>query len=329
MSLFFWILVLLSSIWATHWGADQLAEPFQKLCQQWGLNQATGATLVALATASPEIGTNIASALQGVSDIGLGNLLGSNIISIPVIVTVAYIAGSTKKYPQENQSAPVLSLKPQSLTVQAFPYLIILGLVALLTIPEPWRGLQPIDGWIMLVAYLIYLSHALNSQSKTSQQMSWNSQEIILSIAGIIILVIGAYLIVRSTENIVAILGISQLVGGLFITSTLSVIPEVFATWSLAKNGQVTAATTSVIADNTATMTLAFFPLAWVNLPVQDLEFYILNLTFVGLLGAAYAGFLKWGAPENSFSLKEIFGLNLIYLIYLTTIRFIFWDFIR
>ena len=86
-----WIFVLLCAVWAAHWGADQLVIPLQKLRQQWGVSEAAGAAFVALATASPEIGTNTMSAVQGLSDFGLGNLLGSNIISVPAIVTVRLI----------------------------------------------------------------------------------------------------------------------------------------------------------------------------------------------------------------------------------------------
>ncbi|NEP19880.1 MAG: sodium:calcium exchanger, partial [Leptolyngbya sp. SIO4C1] len=97
MRLLLWMSVLLASVWAAHWGSDQLAVPLAKLRRQWGLSEAAGAAFVALATASPEIGTNAASALQGFSDIGLGNLLGSNIISIPAIVTVAYWASRSQR----------------------------------------------------------------------------------------------------------------------------------------------------------------------------------------------------------------------------------------
>ncbi|MDJ0677711.1 MAG: hypothetical protein QNJ36_20400 [Calothrix sp. MO_167.B42] len=90
----------------------------------------------------------------------------------------------------------------------------------------------------------------------------------------------------------------------------------------MAKSGQITAATTSVIADNTATMTLAFFPLALVNLPIQHLLLYVVNLIFVGLLGVAYAAFIYWGKPNYSFSFKEIIGLNAVYLVYLCVMIF-------
>ncbi|MEM8722977.1 MAG: hypothetical protein AAGE84_27455 [Cyanobacteria bacterium P01_G01_bin.39] len=85
MQILLWSLVLLASVWAAHWGSDQLAEPLEKLRRQWGLSEAAGAVFVALATASPEVGTNTVAAVRGLSDIGLGNLLGSNIISVPAL----------------------------------------------------------------------------------------------------------------------------------------------------------------------------------------------------------------------------------------------------
>ena len=324
MSLFFWVIILLASIWATHWGADKLAEPLQKLRRQWGLTEVAGAALIALATASPEMGTNAVSAWQGVSEIGLGNLLGSNIISVPVIVTVAYFAeqyrsGKPNLLNSEDNSLSLspLSLKPEALPVQAIPYLAVIFLVAILTLPPPWQGLQPIDGWIMLCVYVAYLCYAIGHKRQTGSDVEWKSQEAIVSIMGVLVLILGAYFIVAATEHLVELLSISQLIGGLFITSTLSIVPEVLATWSIARSGQVTAATTSVIADNTVTMTLAFFPLAVVSLPIEDLKIYTINLAFISLLGLAYAAFIYWGRPKNSFSFLEIIGLNSIYLIYL------------
>ncbi len=325
MSSLLWVLVLIASVWAAHWGSDKIAEPLQKMRRQWGLTEAAGAAFVALATASPEIGTNTVSAVRGLSDIGLGNLLGSNIISVPAIVTVAYIASVSNGKEKANLldiSSKPLQVKPAALRVQAIPYVLIIALAALLTLPQPWRGLQPIDAWIMLASYGIYLAVGILHQRQEGSQVAWKSQEIKIAIAGVILLIIGAYFTVTATENLVSIFGISQTIGGLFITATLSIVPEVFATWNVAKSGQITAATTSVIADNTATMTLAFFPLALVSLPIQHLLLYTVNLVFVALLGVAYAVFIFWGKPDHSFSLKEVITLNIVYLVYLGVMIF-------
>lgn len=319
MPLFFWILVLLASVWAAHWGSDRLADPLQNLRRQWGLSEAAGAAFVALATASPEIGTNTASAVRGFSDIGLGNLLGSNIISVPAIVAVSYFAN---RHHLSSERSPVLQVKPEALKVQAIPYIIIIALAALLIVPTPWRGLQPIDGWIMLAAYFIYLAQAILRERQRRQNVQWQKQGIISAILGVLVLAVGAYFIVTATERIVSILGISQLIGGLFITSTLSILPEVFATWKVAHSGQITAATTSVIADNTATMTLALFPLALVSVPIQNISLFTVNLAFVALLAIAYAAFLQWGKRQYSFEVWEVVSLLGIYLVYLGVMIF-------
>ena len=318
MQIILWSLVLIASVWAAHWGSDQLAEPLEKLRRQWGLSEAAGAAFVALATASPEVGTNTTAALRGLSDIGLGNLLGSNIISVPAIVLVSYLA-SRNAGSKDN----CIEVKTEALNVQAIPYILIIVLAAILTVPAPWRGLQPIDGWIMLAAYFIYLAQAILRERQSGKKVRWQKGEILVAFAGALGLAIAAYFIVTATERLVSLLGISQIIGGLFITSTLSIAPEVFATWTVAKSGQVTAATTSVIADNTATMTLALFPLALVGLQIQDFRLFTVNLIFVALLAIVYAAFIRWGEPKNSFELWEVLSLIVIYLIYLAIMIFV------
>ena len=321
MQILLWSLVLIASVWAAHWGSDQLAEPLQKLRRQWGLSEAAGAAFVALATASPEIGTNTAAAVRGLSDIGLGNLLGSNIISVPAIVLVSYFA--SRRADKQDREQDYLEVKTEALNVQAIPYIIIILLAAVLTIPPAWSGLQPIDGWIMLAAYFIYLAQAIFRERQSSKEVNWGKGEIFAALAGALGLAIAAYFIVTATERLVSIIGISQVIGGLFITSTLSIAPEVFATWNVAKSGQVTAATTSVIADNTATMTLALFPLALVSVQIKDVRLFAVNLIFVALLAIAYAAFIRWGKQKNSFELWEVLTLVAIYLIYIAIMVFV------
>ena len=169
----------------------------------------------------------------------------------------------------------------------------------------------------MLAAYGVYVAQAVLRHRQNKESVRWRNTELLRAGCGILALAIGAYFVVAATEQIVSILGISEIIGGLFITSTLSIAPEVFATWRVARSGQMTAATTSVIADNTATMTLAFFPLAMVGLPVEDLLLFSVNFGFVALLGAAYAALIRWGKQKNSFELWEVCLLIGIYMVYL------------
>jgi len=326
MNIWPWVLVLGLAAWAAHWGADRLLTPLKLLRKQWGLTASAGAAFLALVTASPEVAINITSAARDVSDIGLGNLLGSNIISIPLMVTIAYFASrkqfKNNKEHQEHLDKNILALNKRSVSVLSLPYLGIIALVAILTLPKPWRGLQPVDGWIMLAAYAAFLTHAIIKGKEKGKKVEWNKKQVRLSIAGAFAIAVSAFFIVKATENIVSALNISEIVGGLFITGIMTTAPEIFKTWSVVKGGEVTAGTTSVIADNAVTMTVAFFPLALVTTPIEDFELFWVNLAFVGLMPLLYTLFVHQSKELHGFSRWQIFVFDAAYIVYLLVMVF-------
>lgn len=334
MSVWLWGAVLIAAVWAAHWGAEQLGEPLGKLRSRWGLTQVAGAALVGIAAASPEIGINATSALKRVADIGLGTMLGSNIIAIPMVVTTAYIAsrqprlgkvdqaeaGEDQEAHARHRQQRFMRIERDAVAVQAIPYITIVAVVALLTLPAPWRGLQPIDGWVMLAVYGAYLAQAIFRGRQSGQPTQWSQGEIAVAIAGILALAIGAYFTVTATENIVSIFGISEVIGGLFITAPMATLPELFATWTITRSGQITAATASVIGDHAVTMTVGFLPLALATVPVSNLPLFITNLVFVALVPTAYAIFIHWGTPEHGFARWQVLALDSLVLIYLVIV---------
>ncbi len=139
-----WAAVLLAAVWAAHWGAERLSAPLKKLRKQWGFSVAAGGSFLGLAAASPEMGINVTSAARDVSDIGLGAMLGSTVLVIPVIVTTAYLAtrkgaleGADKEHKKHRRDHYV-AVDKGALTVQALPYLAILAVFAIPLVIE-WR----------------------------------------------------------------------------------------------------------------------------------------------------------------------------------------------
>lgn len=321
MSLILWGAVLFAAVWAANWGADHVAEPLRKLRRQWGFSAVAGGSIIGIATASPEVGVNITSAVRGVSDIGLGVMLGSTVIGIPALVTVGYLATRNRAIPGDPQHdrhrrEHRLRVDPAAATVQALPYLAILALVALLTMPPWWRGLQPLDGWILLAAYACYLAQALLRGRADAEPTHWSKREIWIAVAGVGILAVGAYFTVISTENIVKALGIPKIVGGLFITAPVAVLPEAFAAWKLARSGQVTSALTNAVGDHAMTMTVGFMPLALVGVPIEDFRLYWVSFAFVALMPALYAAFIKVVSGEPGFRRWQVFAFVGSYLLY-------------
>jgi cation:H+ antiporter len=332
---FLWAGVLLLAVWAAHWGAERLSDPLKKLRKQWGFSVAAGGSFLGIAAASPEIGINTTSAVRGVSDIGLGAMLGSNVIAIPLMVATAYIVTRKAKLGsgrgdgghenhERHRRERIVAVDPGAVTVQALPYLGILAVFALVTLPAPWRGLQPIDGWILLLAYLAYLAQALLRGRQKAEKVEWQRTEVWKAVGGVAALAVGAYLTVFSTEKIIGALGIPKVVGGLFITAPIAALPEVFATRSVARSGQVTSATTSVIGDHAVTMTLAFIPLTIIGTPIENLRLFWVSLAFVALMPLLYAAFLHWsGAREHGFRRWHTFALPAVYAAFVAVV--VFW----
>lgn len=327
-----WAVILLGAVWLAHWGAEHLSSPLKKLRRQWGFSVAAGGSFIGLAAASPEIGINATSAIRGVGDIGLGALLGSNVLAIPMMVVVAYLATRKKgigghnsghKNHGEHRREHLLQVDPQAVTVQALPYLGIIALFALLTLPAPWRGLQPVDGWILLIGYLVYLTQALLRGREKGEDVKWNRKEKWLAAAGIAALAVGAYLTVFSTEKIVSAVGISKIIGGLFITAPIAALPEVFATWYVARSGQVTSGVTSVMGDHVVTMTLAFIPLTIIGMPIGNMLLFWVTLAFVAVMPALYAAFIWWGGRRSGFRRWQVATLPVVYAAFAAVI--VFW----
>ena len=95
-----------------------------------GFSVAVGGSFVGLAAASPEIGINTTNAIRGVSDIGLGALLGSNVHAIPMMAVMAYSAKQKpglggNKGGRNNHDGHrrdhLLQVDPQAVAVQARP----------------------------------------------------------------------------------------------------------------------------------------------------------------------------------------------------------------
>lgn len=99
-------------------------------------------------------------------------------------------------------------------------------------------------------------------------------REIAVAVAGLAVLAGGTYLTVRAIEDNAAAVGISKLVTSLFITAIMAASPELFATWSIVRSGQVTVDVTSVLGDYAVTMTVAVVPLVLTTVPIEEIQLY-------------------------------------------------------
>lgn len=325
-----WGIALVVGAFAAHWGAEQLSEPLKALRKKYGLAAAAGGVLVALASASSDVAVNTVSAVQGVGQIGLGNLLGSNVVSIPIVVTAAYLA-SRKRQLGSGQASPdgtehtqhvdagFMRIESGSVTTVALPYLALVLLFAVLTAVPAWRGLQPVDGVILTVGYLVFLAQAVLRGRGEGSSVTWSGKKTALAVGGLLVLAVSSVVIVTATQRIADALGLQPLVAGLFLTATLTALPAAFATWAVTRSGQVTSGVSSPFGDNTVALTLGALPLAIIGLPVENYPLYLTVLAFVALMPAVYAG-LVHGGGEHGLTGRQVLVLAGVLVAYVAAV---------
>ena len=93
-----------------------------------------------------------------------------------------------------------------------------------------------------------------------------------------------------------------------------------FAVWTVARSGQVTAGSTSVFGDHSVTMTLAFLPLAFVSSSIENFPLFAVNLGFVAAVPAIYAALAHYGAREHGLKLWQVLTMCGLYGTYVAVL---------
>ena len=203
-------------------GADWLVDGASKLAKRLGVTDLViGLTIVAFGTSMPEFVVNMVSVADGATDLAITNILGSNIINTLVILGC---------------SALVCPLVAQLSTVRLdIPLNIVAGVLVLvfvfITSPMEPKGLSRIEGLALLVvfaAFLIYTFYTAKADATTTPESTpfplWKC--VVLILAGLVGLVVGGEMIVKSAVAIARYCGVAESVIGLTIVALGTSLPE-------------------------------------------------------------------------------------------------------
>lgn len=203
-------------------GADWLVDGASKLAKRLGVTDLViGLTIVAFGTSMPEFVVNMVSVVDGATDLAITNILGSNIINTLVILGC---------------SALVCPLVAQRSTVRLdIPLNIVAGVLVLVFVfissPMEPKGLSRIEGLALLVvfaAFLVYTFYTAKADATTTTESTpfplWKCVALIL--AGLVGLVVGGEMIVKSAVAIARYCGVAEAVIGLTIVALGTSLPE-------------------------------------------------------------------------------------------------------
>jgi len=227
--------------------ADFLVEGASSLALSFKISQmVVGLTIVAFGTSAPELIVNVFASIKGSSDITIGNVVGSNIVNILVILGI---------------SAIIKPLHTHKNTVwREIPFSLIAVIAMLIMMNDNLfnagndmvsRG----DGALLLLFFIIFLSYVYAiSKNDSIQPMEIKylptSKSIIFIIIGIIGLFIGGKLIVDSAIEIARIFNISEAIIGFTIVAIGTSLPELATSVVAAKKGNSDIAIGNVVGSN-------------------------------------------------------------------------------
>ncbi|KKW40607.1 MAG: Na+/Ca+ antiporter, CaCA family [Candidatus Peregrinibacteria bacterium GW2011_GWA2_54_9] len=207
-------------------GANWLVEGASSLAHRLRISDlAIGLTVVAFGTSTPELIVNIVASIRGNADIAIGNVVGSNIANILLILGITAIIA-----PIAVQKSTILKEIPLSLLAGIVLYFMANdALIDGYQLSELGRG----DGLVFLCFFLIFLyytfgiRHGEQEEGITKTVMSlW--QAVLLVVMGLAGLVVGGHFCVETAQDIALALGVSEALIGLILGVSALIKPLPF-----------------------------------------------------------------------------------------------------
>jgi cation:H+ antiporter len=328
LALLLWLILVLVGIGAMQWGASKASAALNTLRVHVGLRATVAGALLGIATAAPEVSVNLASIAFGWPDLGLGAALGSNVPALPLVFLVAWL--SLRFTPAKGRSpqpisvgaaaaseTPMPVVAAATVPVQALPYLLVVLLLAGLTLPPGWAGLQPIDALLLLLAWGIYLARALlRPREAPDPAAGTRGRTGRVALLGVPAIALGALASVVAGQRLGEAFGASDLVVGLFVIGLLCALPESFTAWRLAREGNTTTAVSTAMADGIVSLTVALVAPALAGAKVGDVPVYLANLAFLCFVLVTYIALnhLRWGQELALARVRIFVGGYAVYL---------------
>ena len=205
-----------------------------------------GLTIVAFGTSAPEAAVSVTASLNGMNDISIGNVVGSNICNLLLVLGLSGMFGS-------------LTAKRKIIT-RDFVYAIFSSVVLLILsfaffIPKGTEGVLTRTNGLILLCFLgIYLyaliGDALRSVRTKEEKTEFNIKDVGLIIVGIIGIILGGQLVVNSATDIANMLNVSQNVIALTIVAIGTSLPELVTSVVASRKGEVDIAIGNVVGSN-------------------------------------------------------------------------------
>ena len=288
-------------------GADYFIENSATFAEDKGISpHIVGVTVVAFGTSLPELLVSVISSFQNHNDLALGNIVGSNISNLGlVLASASFIFHYTLRSriePEDNAN------KDSYVMLIAALLLVFFAQDNLISFSE---------GFLFFILYLLYL---VSLYFRSSKKPEWSESETNTSysflVGGLTSMLIGAQITINSAVEIASQIGVSEIVIGLSVVAIGTSLPELAGTVSAARMGHKEIAIGNVIGSNIANIFLVMGVLAMIN--AIKVEQWVLDVTLplLILITVATLGLIR--VPFGRLSGSILFGFFILFIYELT-----------
>ncbi len=274
------VLLLIFGIVVVLKSADWLTNGAVGLATKLGISQIViGLTIVAIGTSMPEFFVSIVSAIKGTPDLAVGNIVGSNIFNVLLIVGVA---------------ATVAPIAIQRATVRRdIPIAIVASIM--LTFMMLDDNISRIDALILFAAFIAFIWITLRNSKNDANEKDASTEKVIPTwksvlfiIFGLVGLVLGSNIFVDNTSSLAHGWGISDAVIGLTIVAGGTSLPELATSAVAARKGDSGIAIGNVLGSNVFNI-LMILGLTGIISPM-----HIQNITYIDMAVMVISMALFW-----------------------------------
>lgn len=274
------VLLLIFGIVVVLKSADWLTNGAVGLATKLGISQIViGLTIVAIGTSMPEFFVSIVSAIKGTPDLAVGNIVGSNIFNVLLIVGVA---------------ATVAPIAIQRATVRRdIPIAIVASIM--LTFMMLDDNISRIDALILFAAFIAFIWITLRNSKNDANEKDASTEKVIPTwksvlfiIFGLAGLVLGSNIFVDNASSLAHGWGISDAVIGLTIVAGGTSLPELATSAVAARKGDSGIAIGNVLGSNVFNI-LMILGLTGIISPM-----HIQNITYIDMTVMVISMALFW-----------------------------------
>lgn len=303
------VLMLIAGLVLLVKGADWFVDGSSGIAQKLGIPELViGLTIVAMGTSLPEAAVSIAAALKGTAGIAVGNVVGSNIINVLIILGVTALITR-------------VAIQKSTLMIE-LPFMLVITVVLLITgmsgnVINRWEGVL---FWGLFLVYLGYLFLLAKRGSSAETEISAAEETvpqpgkkrgsiykyIILIVVGGIMVVAGSNIAVDGAVGIARAFGLSERFIGLTIVALGTSLPELMTSVTAARKGNAGIAIGNIVGSNIFNILFVLGTTALIcDVPFQPM-FRIDALAAIG------AGVLLWLGTLRKKELRRPCGFLMI-----------------